>query len=196
MPTASGGSESRPARRSTRRLFFALWPDTGTRAALARETRKAVRRCGGRPVPPANYHLTLAFLGNQPVDLFDAIVAAAATVRAAPFELTLERYGHWPKPRVFWIGPSPVSSEEAATALSAPAGLAAQLWDRLEVLGLRREPRPFRAHVTLARKVAALPEVPPPDPLIWKASSFALVESVTEQSGAVYAVAREFALTE
>jgi 2'-5' RNA ligase len=185
----------RPAGPPTRRLFFALWPDEFTRAALTRATRKVVRRSGGRPVPPTNYHLTLAFLGNQPAELFDRIVAAAALVRAAPFELTLERYGHWPKPRVFWIGPSPVSSEQASTALSAPVILASQLWDRLEVLGLYREPRPFRAHVTLARKVAALPEVPPPDPLIWKASGFALVESVTEPSGAVYAVVAEFPLT-
>jgi len=195
MPAASGGSELRPARRPTRRLFFALWPDTETRAALARETRKAVRRCGGRPVPPANYHLTLAFLGNQPVDLFDAIVAAAATVRAAPFELTLERYGHWPKPRVLWIGPSAMSPDGPGNDVAAPAALASQLWDRLEALGMRREPRPFRAHVTLARKVAALPEVPSPEPLIWHASSFALIESMTEPSGAVYSAVEEFPLT-
>jgi 2'-5' RNA ligase len=192
MTEASGESTSRPVRR----LFFALWPDEGTRDALTRATGRAVRRSGGRPVPPPNYHLTLAFLGNQPAGLFDQIVAAAALVRAAPFELTLEHYGHWPKPRVFWIGPPPGSPEDASMALSAPAVLASQLWDQLEMLGLRREPRPFRAHVTLARKVAALPEVPPPDPLIWKASGFALVESVTEQSGAVYTVVRDFALTE
>jgi len=181
--------------RSDRRLFFALWPDEATRAALSHQTRKAVRRCGGRPVPPANYHLTLAFIGNQPAELFKEIVAAATRVRAAPFELTLEQYGHWPKPRVLWLGPAPAASDGAANTLSPPAVIAAQLWDGLEALGLRRELRPFRAHVTLARKVAALPEVPSPEPLIWKASSFALVESVTAQSGAVYSVAWEFLLT-
>ena len=190
--SAVGGA---PSSRPVRRLFFALWPDEVTRAALASQTRNAVRGCGGRPVPPANYHLTLAFIGNQPADLFDRIVAAATRVRAAPFELTLEHYGHWPKPRVFWIGPAPAASEGAANTPSPPAVIASQLWDRLEALGLDRELRPFRAHVTLARKVAALPEVPSPEPLIWKASSFALVESVTAPSGAVYSVVAEFPLT-
>jgi len=177
---------SPPTRRPTRRLFFALWPDATTRAALTQGTRKAVRRSGGRPVPPYNYHITLAFLGNQPEALFDDIVCAGSNVAAAPVELTLDRFGYFPKPRVFWIGSTERPPE--------PGRLAGELWDRMEELGLRRDQRPFQAHVTLARKVAALPEVPPPNPLIWRASSFALIESVTEPQGAVYTAAHEFSL--
>lgn len=177
----------RPTRRSTRRLFFALWPDEATRAALVRATRKAVRRSGGRPVPPDHYHITLAFLGNQPAALCDAIADAGATVAAGALECTLDRFGYWPKPRVFWIG----SSEP----VPAMAELSRTIWDRMEDLDLRREQRSFKAHLTLARKVAALPEVSPPDPVIWRAPGFALIESVTEQRGAVYTVVKEFPLS-
>jgi len=94
------------AARPTRRLFFALWPDQATRQALVRATRKAVRRAGGRPVPPHNYHITLAFLGNQPSALFDEIVAAGRRVTASPMELCLDTFHCWPRPRVFWFGPA------------------------------------------------------------------------------------------
>jgi 2'-5' RNA ligase len=174
------------AERPTRRLFFALWPDETTRAALVRATRKAVKRSGGRPVPATNLHLTLAFLGNQPAASFDDIVAGASAVRAPRISLALDRFGHWPKPRVLWIGPT-----ECPGALTE---LSVALWDRMATLGIERERKPFRAHVTLARKVAALPELPTPSPLIWNASSFTLIESVTEQSGAVYTVAHEYPL--
>src|SRR5437667_76833 len=45
------------------RLFYALWPDAATRAALTR-LQLAVR---GRNMRPENFHLTLAFLGEQPI---------------------------------------------------------------------------------------------------------------------------------
>jgi 2'-5' RNA ligase len=177
-----------PAASATRRLFFALWPDESTRTALVQATRKAVRRSGGRPVPQANYHVTLAFLGNQPVERYDAIVAAAATLTPAltlgPIQLELDRFGYWPRPRVFWLGP--------ARCPEALAGLADALWTAMTPLGLARETRPYRPHVTLARKVAALPEVESPTPLIWQASEFALIESVTDERGARYTVAARF----
>lgn len=174
------------ADRRTRRLFFALWPDDALRVRLVRETRKAVRRSGGRPVPPRNLHATLAFLGNQPAQLFDGIVAAAARVRATGAELVLDRYGYWPKPRVFWIGPA-----ECPPAL---ARLSRDLWSRLTELGIEPDVRQFRPHVTLARKVAAVPEVPEPEPLGWQVSEFALVESVTDRRGARYRVVHRFGL--
>ena len=168
----------------TRRLFFAVWPDEDTRAALRHATRKAVRASGGRPVPPANFHITLAFLGNQPAALFDDIADAAAHVSAPETELMLNRFGYFPKARVFWFGPTSLP-EKLST-------LASDLWDRLEPLGIAREQRPLRPHVTLARKVAKPPEVQSPRPLKWLVSGFALIESVTDERGSVYTVAREY----
>ena len=46
------------------RVFFALWPDDATRAAISRATREAVRTSGGRPIAKERLHVTIAFLGE------------------------------------------------------------------------------------------------------------------------------------
>ena len=178
-------SVSAPA---ARRLFFALWPDETTGRAIRKLSRSAVRRCGGRPIPPHNYHITLAFLGNQPAPLFDDIVAIARGVSAAqtelPLELQLDRFGYWPKPRVFWIG-----SSEYPPALEA---LASRLWAGLEALELARDARVLQPHITLCRKVQRAPALEPGRALRWPVQDFVLVESVTAERGAEYTVRARF----
>ena len=168
----------------TRRLFFALWPDPAVRRTLRRATRNAVRSCGGRPVPPDNYHITLAFLGNVAADLFPEIVAGAATVPVPAITLTLDRLGYWPRPRVLWLGP-----RRCPQILTV---LADNLWTRMESIGLPRERRVYQPHLTLCRKVRAAPAVEAPAPVRWPIASFALVESVTTAGGARYAVVEQF----
>ena len=46
------------------RVFFALWPSELARTTLGHATRKAVRSCGGRPVPEQSLHVTLVFIGS------------------------------------------------------------------------------------------------------------------------------------
>lgn len=170
----------------TRRLFFALWPDQVTRQALARASRAAVRRVGGRPVPPHNYHITLAFLGNQPIALFDRIVSAGRRVRAPPLELRLDTFDCWPRPRVFWFGP--------ATFPPILSRLSADLWTQMETLDISRDRRDLQPHVTLARKVQQLPELPAPAPVQWPVTAFSLIESISGDPGPEYSVVAQFPL--
>lgn len=153
-------------------------------------TRQAVRAAGGRPVRPANFHITLAFLGNVPVDRVEDLVGAVADLRAPAMPLVLDRYGYFPRPRVFWLGPTATPPEYRA--------LVGRLWEAVATLGL---PLPadatpagagWQAHLTLCRKVQRQPAVPPPDPLAWTATDFVLAESVTEESGARYSVLARF----
>lgn len=130
---------------ATRRLFFALWPDEPTRRQLVRETRRVVHHCGGKPVPPAHYHVTLAFIGNLPAERFDDIVAAGRATAAAQLELLFDRVGYWSRPRVLWAAPS-----RCPPALHA---LVSMLWDRLCAVGLEPEARAYQPHLTLCRKV-------------------------------------------
>jgi 2'-5' RNA ligase len=167
-----------------RRLFFALWPDQAIRRTLEKTCRKAVRSCGGRPVPAHNYHITLAFLGNQPGALFDDIVSAGTSLSLKPMALELDRFGYWPKPRVFWLGPSKHPDSLAK--------LAAQLWVKMELLGLQPERRPLNPHISLCRKVRVAPSADPPHPVRWPVENFVLVESVTAESGAQYQVVKRF----
>ena len=53
------------------RLFFALWPDDATRRQLAKASRPALKRCGGRPVPArmSDGPLVVALLDHWPAVL-------------------------------------------------------------------------------------------------------------------------------
>jgi 2'-5' RNA ligase len=162
---------------SRQRLFFALWPDAATRQALVKASRALLGR-RIKQVPAENLHITLAFAGPVTAPVRDCLVAAAERIRAAPFELTLDHVGHWPRPRIFWIGPA-----------HTPPGL----WSLVEALnqafescGLQRETRPFQAHVTLARKVRRAPPPVEMAPISWSIGDFSLVESVTDAHGASY----------
>jgi len=160
-----------------RRLFFALWPDTATRQAIVRATRRAVRACGGKPTPQANLHVTLAFLG--PVSAADLErVAALEPPPCAPFELVLDRLGYWERARVLWLAPS-----EAPAALRA---LERDLWDRLVALEFERERKPYAPHVTLARKARNV--AADVDRVVWTVEGIALVESQTGPRHSRYSV--------
>ena len=146
--------------------------------------KQAVRQSGGRPVSAAHYHLTLVFLGNVPADVYDGIVQVAHAVSPPAFTLNLNRYGYWPRSRIFWLG----------TNIAPPelANLVDRLWTGLETIGMERERRVFRPHLTLARKVGREPRVGDPEAVTWSTDHFVLVESVTRQEGAVYEVVAEF----
>jgi len=170
---------------STRRLFFALWPDAATRAALdAAGLELAGRRV--RRVPAANLHLTLAFAGSVTGAVQACMEAAAPTVSVPPFELVIDTVGHFPRPRILWLGASAVPP--------ALESLANGLRRALVDCGLAPEIRTFQAHVTLARKFGQpLPERPF-TPVTWAVGDFALVESVHTDSGARYLPLRSWPL--
>ena len=172
------GPDETPAAR-TRRLFFALWPDAPIREGLVHATRKAVRHCGGRPVPRDNLHATVAFLGSVPEASLAAVLAAgsASAREGLPFALRVEAIDFWPKPQVL-----------VATAATPPPAeaLAERLWRAVEPLGIPRDHRPLRIHVTLARKVRKPTPGLAMHPVDWAVASLALVESVTDPAGARY----------
>lgn len=170
----------------TRRVFFALWPDDASRDALAHATRKAARASGGRPVPVENLHSTLAFLGAVPEERLAIAASTASQLRHPMFRLVFDRLEHWPKQAVL-----------CATCTHAPpaAGeLAAELWKRLAGQGFARDSKPFRPHVTLARKVVKPHARGELHPVQWPVEEFALVESVTAPEGARYSVLERWPL--
>jgi 2'-5' RNA ligase len=171
---------------ATRRLFFALWPDEATREQLAHITRKAVRGSGGRPIPVENLHSTLVFLGSVPEDRFTQVAAAAAQLRHAPIELTFDSLEHWSKPRLLCLACSRPPE-------SAPV-LAASLAKLLLGQGLTPDPKPYRPHITIARKVVKPHELGSPHPLVWLVDKIALVDSVTAPEGSRYTVLEQWPL--
>lgn len=168
------------------RLFFALWPDDAVQSRLAHLGASGTPEYG-RLVPAENLHLTLAFLGALDSGARTCVEAAADRVRAGGFELVFTRLGCWPRPGVLWAGTdaTPAALTELVTALR----------EGMTGCGLRPETRPYRAHVTLARKTRV-----PADfhracgPVTWRVGAFQLVESETLPSGARYRRLRRWPL--
>lgn len=145
-----------------------------------------------RWVRPENIHLTLKFLGDMP----EADVAAveAALQRAArdqaPLNLTHQGMGAFPgikRPRVLWTG--------LGGEVDRLRDLVRQLETALEPLGFKKEKRPFKAHLTLARikgrldaqqlldAIQALGGYPP---LAFEAGRMVLYQSQLRPQGAIY----------
>lgn len=107
---------------------------------------------GARWVPPANYHLTLRFIGEVPGHVAEEIDLALAGLRAPGFTLELAGLGTFAKggrDTALWAG---VSRNPALEHLAAKVETAMQR------LGLAPERRRFAPHVTLARLDNAVPE--------------------------------------
>ena len=157
------------------RLFFALWPDDATRAALAGAAALLNLR-DGRPVSRADLHLTLAFLGEVPETRVAALCAMAAALRATSFELDITAAGWWRRSRVAWLAPAtvPLALTTLATALQQGAGIASE------------GAASYRPHVTVARTVRHPPTQPSAFSVHWAARDFALISSNSAATGARY----------
>jgi len=143
-----------------------IWPLTGLcekemRAFVAVEISEPIREALGgliaelrrhdapiKWVAPENLHLTLKFLGTVPDDLAPQAVEIlqGCVAGVAPFRLELKGTGAFPnlgRPRVIFVG--------AEDAPPAAGELARRLDKRMTRLGVRREDRPFRRHITVGR---------------------------------------------
>ncbi|MCQ8102556.1 RNA 2',3'-cyclic phosphodiesterase [Methylomonas sp. SURF-2] len=158
-----------------KRLFFALWPDEETRRQCHRLSQALSH--AGKPVAADNLHVTLVFLGNIDRAEQEALAQAAASLPVQAMELKFDRLCFWKKPAVLCLAagqcPPPVST------------LVAELSLRAERLGIGLDKRPYRPHVTLARKAKNLPDMTF-EPIVWRARGFGLLESVATPAGVEY----------
>ncbi len=162
------------------RLFFALWPGPTVRAALARRAREACAGLRGRPTPADNLHVTLAFLGDLDAERRACMEAVAGRLPFEPFDLVLDRLEYVPRNRILWLGAGELPMPLARLAGGLNAGL--------RECGHEPERRPFRAHITLMRKLDRPPRHLAPEPLAWHVDGFALVRSRLAPEGAHYEV--------
>lgn len=100
-------------------------------------------------VHPNDYHITLAFLGDVGEDekLELLVEKIKQTVQFVPqFELFLKGidvFGKPDSPRIFWAG------VKESTNLQQ---FQKQVFDRCQEVGFQLDKKPFRPHITLARK--------------------------------------------
>ena len=161
------------------RLFFALWPDDASRAAVAAVMEHLPRDCG-RFVLPRNFHITLVFLGAVTEEQAQCILDGARHIDVTPVTLTLDTLGWWPRPQVIWL-----AAQNVPDPLSTLAGKLSSLAGQC---GIMTNDRPFYPHATLARKVKKRVVLPEIVPVTWQIRDYCLVRSETRPEGASYEV--------
>jgi 2'-5' RNA ligase len=171
------------------RLFVAVDLPREVRAEIAGWGRRAVAGLGGvpggvRPVEAGALHVTLCFLGAQPVELVDEIAAAVAGAAApvGPVGLGAPVWLPRRRPRALAVG-----LHDETGGLGDLAGDVGRALG--EAIGWEPESRRFRPHVTVARMRAGavVPDrVDPTPPLVFEPSALTLYRSRLEPGGAVY----------
>jgi|SRR5687768_9561639 len=151
------------------RLFFALWPDAPAAAALADAAAELAALAGGKAVPAAKIHLTLAFLGEVGDDRLEAVRSAASRLRCKAFDVALDQAGSFRGARVAWVG----SRKPARGLIELQAALAGEL----AACGFAPDERPYTPHATVARKISRQVERRAIPPIEWRARELSLVRS-------------------
>lgn len=176
------------------RLFFALLPSPDMGASVLATAGPFMADLQTQAVPRGNLHATLSFIGAVSPERLDALCAAAASVRAKPFDLTFDTFQYWSEPRVLVAGASEESSD--ANALSV------KLREATIGAGFAPDSKPFRAHLTLARKISAEAAAKFSWPLkispgfVVRCEKFALMESRRTDGASIYSVVDEWHLYE
>lgn len=150
----------------TARLFLALLPSVAVQAALA--THAAAWRWPADAAVYAgdDWHVTLHYIGPVPRARLDEL-QAGLSLPLTPFELRFGVPALWPHGLAVLL---PMAVPPALQALHDALG------QRLRQLGLRTDERPYRPHLTLARR--ADQAVPPPPPAWgWPVHAYVLMES-------------------
>lgn len=187
--------------RPGKRLFIGAHISVATANAIAGCAETLARRARDagvdlRWVAPANYHVTLAFLGWTGIDAISSVrdALAAATLSEGRFAFRTSRLGAFPsldRASVLWAG------VEDGAPLTRLAGV---IGEAMAGLGFRRDSRPFHPHVTIARLPGsrAIREVvlPMAEQMFGetRVDAVTLFESETKSSGSVYREVAKIAL--
>ncbi len=169
------------------RAFLGLSPDSNTKLAIEAWREKALPGFN-HPVPAANFHVTLCFLGELNDKQYEVMAQGIEQISdIKAFSVHLNTLGYWPKPKAFWLGcdapePSHLNLVKRLTSIA-----------RQSKISIPKQA--YKAHLTLARKCV---ENPPaaliaPD-FLWQAKAFHLFESVSTRQGVRYQIRESWPL--
>lgn len=158
-------------------MFFALKPPPTVQIELAGVQERLA--ANARRVRAENFHLTLAFLGEQRDDRVALARDLADGLELPPFTLRLDRSGWFSGAEVGWLGP-----------IRPPAPLLcfqSNLSERLRRAEFKLDQRPWEPHVTLYRGLRKPPGKMSLEAVDWPVRSFVLMRSEPMDGGVRYA---------
>lgn len=180
------------------RIFIGISFNEETKKELEKMQKKVMEKSpGGRFAPWENFHLTLKFIGETKEEKLPEIrgVLEEVTAKAVPFTLVLQGFGTFRTGStcIPWLG----IGEEKEGLIK----LQEKLEEALEEIGLQKESRPFRPHMTFGRKVQlslsdekALRETLSRESVRINISSLAIMESTRKNGKLVYPILNEIPL--
>jgi 2'-5' RNA ligase len=163
---------------STRRIFFALWPDDRQRDRLRDHISPVAKLVEGQHVYRGSWHVTTAFVGDFEERLIPELQMRAAQIQVEPFRLRFDRVEFWPRPRVACLVAAtvPVELQQLVDSLNAV----------LQDFSVPVEERTYRPHITIVRRANRFETQRLAQPAVLEWSGFELVESVSQPGGAAY----------
>jgi 2'-5' RNA ligase len=164
---------------STKRLFFALWPDDRQRDRLREVINSVAKTVEGRPVYRRDWHVTLPFIGDIDESQIPDLTELTGRIQVEPFRLGFDRLEYWARPKIACLAAAsvPTELEELVDALNSV----------LQVVGVVPEDRTYRPHITVSRNARAFTTERLSQRAMTEWSGFALMESVSVPGGVNYA---------
>ncbi|MDH3482460.1 MAG: RNA 2',3'-cyclic phosphodiesterase [Gammaproteobacteria bacterium] len=163
---------------SSKRIYFALWPDERQRERLRDVINSVAKTVEGRAIDRRDWHVTLVYIGDFPADQVPALLEGASLIQVEPFRLSFDRMEFWPRPKIACMVVATVPPELDV--------LIADLNTLLQDFGVLPEDRAFRPHITVARNARTFTTERLTQRAITEWSSFELVESVSGPGGVRY----------
>jgi 2'-5' RNA ligase len=135
------------------RLFVALDIPAEIRERIAKfQTGLMALAPDVRWVSTESFHITLKFIGEVDSAKLDGFKKVLTQVRSSPFDVTFRDYGFFPSAksaRVLWVG---IEAPEEFTKLAIAVD------DATHSMGIPREARDPKPHLTLARSGSGRPQ--------------------------------------
>jgi len=163
---------------STKRLFFALWPDNRQRDRLRDVINSVAKTVEGRPVERRNWHITLPFIGNIEERHIPDIQELVAQVQMEPFRLVFDRLEYSPRRKIACLA--------AAMAPAELEQLVSSLNDVVRLVGVSPPENTYRPHITVSHNARAFPTERLTQRATTEWSSFELMESTSGPSDEAY----------
>jgi 2'-5' RNA ligase len=163
---------------TTKRLFFALWPDDRQRDRLRDIISPMAKLVEGSAVDRRDWHVTLAYIGDFEERRIPELHEHAAAIMVEPFELHFNRLEFWPRPKIATLVTATVPHEVERLVGALNSVLVDQ--------GVVPEERAYRPHITVVRRARPFEtqRLAHPSGIEW--TGFELVESVSQHGGVTY----------